>query len=267
VPFEAVDISQPEQLPGLIERTGADVILHSAAVSTIEGCERDPALARRVNVDASRELARQSAETGSRFIYISTDAVFDGMRGGYTEEDPPTPTTEYGRTKLEGERAVLKANPEALVARVNFYGWSPSGQRSLAEFFYGRLARGEEVRGFDDVVVSTLYVGWLVNHLIALADRRAHGVVNVVSTEPISKYDFGRRLALSFGFDPDLVRRARSTDHLAIARGSRLDLRTEKMVGLLGSPGVDQQAGLDRLVADFASGRPRALSAFDTSQE
>lgn len=264
LPFISVDLSDVRDRAGLVKKAEAKVVLHSAAISSINACEQDPALAHEVNVAASADLAKQAHDSGAKFIYISTDAVFDGERGGYSEADEPSPSSEYGRTKLAGEYAVLEANPEALVARVNFYGWSPTGQRSLAEFFYHRLERGERVPGFDDVVVSTLYVGYLVQLLEKLVNQGAHGVVNVVSSEPTSKYEFGRRLAKNFGFDDGAVYRAQSTDHLAIKRGSRINLSTDRITALLGSAPPDQQSGMDRLLADHRRGQINAVASFRT---
>ncbi len=258
----AADLADPVSRSGLVRRAGADVVLHAAAVSTIEEADRDPALAHEVNVVASADLAAQAAEAGAAFVYISTDAVFDGARGAYSEDDAPAPRSTYGRTKLDGERAVLDSHPGALVARVNFYGWSPSGRRSLAEFFYSALSRGAAVNGFEDQVVSTLYAGALVEALAALLEVGASGIVHVASSEPTTKFSFGRRIAESFGYDPELVRPARSTDHLQIPRGTRLDLDTAKMESLLGHPADGQQASIDRLVRDHEAGRPAALRAF-----
>lgn len=264
VAFESVNLADASSRAGLVKRTSPQIVLHAAAVSSIEECESDPALAHEVNVVASADLATQAKASGAAFIYISTDAVFDGASGGYAEDDEPSPTTEYGRSKLAGERAVLNANPDALVARVNFYGWSPTGQRSLAEFFYRKLNRGETVQGFDDVVVSTLYVGYLVELIERLAERDVHGIVNVVSRESTSKYEFGRRLARSFGFAQELVHAAHSSDHLAVKRGSLLGLNTERIETILGTRLPSQQSSMDRLVADFRAGRPQAVASFRT---
>jgi dTDP-4-dehydrorhamnose reductase len=264
VDFRALDLSRAEDRAGILAEVGADVVLHTAAVSSIDECERQPGLAEELNVRAAADLAFQASRAGARFIYISTDAVFDGSRGGYLEDDAPSPTTTYGRTKLAGERAVLEANPDALVARVNFYGWSPTGRRSIAEFFHSHLDAGTTVNGFEDVVVSTLEVSYLLDSLQALVDVSASGIVHVVSSQAVSKFDFGRALAATFGFDPELVRPARSTDHLAIQRGSRLDLSTAKIARLLGSPPPGQQEGLDRLAASRRTGLPRILTTLRT---
>ena len=267
VPFLTADIGTASGRDGLVERSAAATVFHSAAISSIEECAKHPELAWELNVTASADLAAQAAALGVGFVYISTDAVFDGARGAYTEADEPTPNTEYGRTKLAGERAVLEAHPDAIVARVNFYGWSPNGRRSLAEFFHTRLARGETMNGFTDTIVSTLYVGHLVSAIEGLVAAGATGIVNVVSSEPTSKFDFGRRLAAGFGFDPELVQPALSTDFLSVKRGSRLDLDTSRLTGLLGSPPAGQQQGIDDLVSDRLAGRALAVSNYATQRE
>lgn len=259
-----VDLASATQRDGLVERSGARVVLHTAAVSSIEACESDPAFARQLNVDAAADLARQAAGASVAFVHISTDAVFDGRRGGYSEDDPPSPATVYGRTKRDAEIAVLDANPAALVARVNFYGWSPSGTRSLAEYFHGRLSAGLQAPGFQDVVVSTLYVRTLIDRLRRLVARDATGLVHVVNDEPISKYEFGRSLAQAFGYDPALVIAARSSDHLSVARGAHLDLDTSRLRRLLGGLSTDQASGFDALAVDYRGGRSATLAAFQS---
>jgi dTDP-4-dehydrorhamnose reductase len=256
------DLANASDRQDVVARSGADAVLHAAAVSTLEGAERDPDLAEEVNVRASADLAAQAAATGAAFVYISTDAVFDGSRGEYSEDDDPSPQSVYGRSKLAGERAVLDAHPGALVARVNFYGWSPSGRRSLAEFFRSALSAGGPVNGFDDQTVSTMYVGHLLTAIADLAAAGASGIVNVVSGEGISKYAFGRLIAEAFRMDPDLVRPVKSADHLAVARGSRLTLTTARMEGLLGRRAPSQREGVDRLLADWNAGRPDAVAVF-----
>lgn len=266
-PFESVDLSDPHARSGLVAEAGATAVLHAAALASIEACEADPDLAHRLNVQAAADLAGQARDEGAAFIYVSTDAVFDGKRGGYSEADPTSPVSEYGRSKARGEEAVLDANPDSLVARVNFYGWSPSGARSLAEFFVTRLREGLATPGFTDVVVNTLHVGFLVESLVSLVAAGARGIVHVVSSESTSKYDFGRRLADMFELPSDLVRPARSSDHLAHHRGSDLSLDTSLAASYLGVPLPNQQTGLERLLAEYRASLPDRLRLFNARNE
>lgn len=266
VDFEAVDLSRPADRRGLVERTGATAVLHAAAVASIAAAAEDPGMAHEVNVVAAADLARQARGCGARFIYVSSDEVFDGTAGFYREDDPTSPQSEYARSKVSGEAAVLAANPDALVARVNFYGWSPTGHRSLSEFFLGRLRSGLETPGFADVTVSTLQVGFLVDALVSLTESGATGVLHIASSESVSKYDFGRALAVTFGLDAGLIVPAPSGQRRNRG-GSNRSLDTSRAADLLGSPLPGQDAGRDRLLAEYEALLPVTLARLNTRVE
>lgn len=264
LPFFAADLADAGSIDGIVARTGAKAVFHAAAVASIEAASSDPLLAHRINVEAAAELAAQANREGAAFVYVSTDAVFDGREGDYSENAPTSPESEYGRSKVRGEQAVLEANPRALIARVNFYGWSPTGKRSLAEFFHSRLEQGITTPGFVDVKVSTLEVSFLVKSIVDLVSMNASGIVNVASQEPTTKFDFGRNLAIEFGFDPALVTPSHSAEHLTHTRGSNLTLRTELISELLGRSMATQQMGLRRLHDEFDAGLPELIRRFDS---
>jgi len=259
--FEA-DLTGRSGRDGVVDKAAPDVVLHTAAIASIEACEREPELARALNVDAAVELAAQAEQAGATFVHISTDAVFDGEMGAYREDDDTSPTSEYGRTKRDAELAVLDANPQAIVARVNFYGWSPTGNRSLAEYFFNRLSEGQDAPGFTDTVVSTLYVDFLVDYLASLVRVNASGVFHVASGEPTSKFQLGRRIASAFGFDSNRVTASESTSVLEVRRGSLLSLDVSKLEAALAIEAVDQITGVEKLRMDHAEGRHQLLSAF-----
>jgi dTDP-4-dehydrorhamnose reductase len=118
-----------------------DWIINCAALANLEECEKYPGQAKILNTDLPHDLAVVCAQRNIKFVHLSTDAVFDGTReeGAYTEEDRPNPQSVYSQTKLDGEQAVQEANSQAIIARVNFFGWSLGGRRSLGEFFVNNL--------------------------------------------------------------------------------------------------------------------------------
>ena len=260
-PFIEFDLSNPIGRSSLIDKSEPGVVLHCAALSTHESCESNPTLAWEINVNAARELAKQSADVGSRFIYISTDAVFDGNRGNYSENDLTSPVTTYAKTKYQGEIAVLEENPNALVLRVNFYGWSPTGTRSLAEFFVNKLKQETSAPGFVDVTVSTMYVGTLVSRIQQLVHADARGTFHVANDEPISKFDFGRAIATRLGVDPNSIYPSFSTEVLSVARGMNTSLNTSKLRDKL-HLSTSQSEDLDSFFKDFEYGRPGELKNF-----
>ena len=133
------DLLAPGAVERIIEETQPDWVIHCAALANVDACEAEPAQAQKLNTEVPRKLAQYVARGGARLLYVSTDAVFDGQRGQYDEDDTPNPLSIYAQTKLDGERAVAQADPTAIIARVNLFGWSISGRRSLAEFFYYNL--------------------------------------------------------------------------------------------------------------------------------
>lgn len=249
VPFEVLvtDLSKPGECEWVMQTVMPEVVIHTAAMAIVDECELDPQRAMRVNADMAGDLAGFADLLNAKFLHISTDAVFDGKLGNYKETDQPNPLSTYARTKLAGEIAVMSANPNALVARVNFYGWSLRGQRSLAEFFFNNLSTGNQVKGFKDVKFSPLQVNALIDTLLEMLDKELIGLYHTVSNEAISKYDFGVAIAREFGFDEALVLPVSVLDGgLKAARSPNLNLDTSKLAEALGhqTPGID--TGLKR---------------------
>jgi len=236
------------------------MIIHCAALTEVDRCEMYPEEAYQANTRLPGILARAAAQNGVRLLHISTDAIFDGQRGDYTESDEPGPINVYARTKLEGERSVAGANPDALIARVNFYGWSWQGSRSLAEYFYNNLACGSPVLGFTDLIFCPLLVNDLVEILLRMLERGLSGVYHVVSSEALSKYTFGRMLARHFSFDENLISPAPYTlANLKAPRSPLLSLRSEKLARDLGEALPGQETAMQRYVELYREGYPQVL--------
>ena len=233
----AGDLLDPDSLRRAVDAVQPDVILHCAALADHGACEREPDLAEAVNVIGSEVLASAS---DARFVLISTDAVFSGDTGHYTESDPVSPTTVYGRTKAEAEQRVL-ATDDALVVRTNFFGWSPSGTRSILEFFVRELAQGHQVPGFTNYTVTSTYVGDLLPRIEALVDGAHSGIVHVASSDARSKFEFGCLVADVFGFDRDLIEPA-----LSPIPHRDLSLDCARVEELLGEAVPTQRAGIVR---------------------
>lgn len=193
-------------------------------------------------------------------VHVSTDAVFDGLRGNYSETDAPNPVGVYSRTKLEGEQAVAETYPEAIIARVNLFGWSLSGDRSLAEFFFNHLSQGNRVMGFTDVYFCPLLANHMADILVDMLESNLSGIYHVVCPESLTKYDFGVRLAQRFGLDESLITpTAVSQAGLAARRSPNLTLRVDKLIRALGSKIPDITMGLNRFYELYQQGYPASL--------
>ena len=250
----AVDLTDTVALKQALNSHKPDYIIHTAALASIERCEQDPQLARRLNVEAPEALATWCAQSESRMIHISTDAVFDGAAGPYDETQTATPQSVYGATKLAGEQAVLAAEPGTLVARVNFFGWSATGSRSLAEFFLNSLAQGKSVPGFRDIEFASLYNRDLVELICEADAQRLKGVWHFASSDAMSKYDFGRLLAATFGYDPSLVLPSESSRHgELVSRTKKLAISAQRLEQALGKRMPTFAQGVKRMMSDQES--------------
>lgn len=262
-PLYKVDLLELDQIRPRIDEVKPDLIIHCAALASLEGSEADPELAKRLNAEVPGEIAKVALEQNIKLIHISTDAVFDGKQGGYKEDDTPSPMNVYAQTKLEGEYAVSSANKEAIIARVNFYGWSLSGKRSLAEFFFNNLSQNIKVNGFKDVFFCPLYTRQLGETLFKMAGKGLQGLYHVLSPETLSKYEFGVKLAQKFGFDDKLVNPTMLNESgLTVTRSPNMTLRVEKLQQGLGEIMPGQDECLESLYLDYLSGLPGQLKAF-----
>ena len=257
-----VDFCDQQAVAQAFEAAHPDALINCAAQANVDAAEKHPEHAFRINAQAAGELAMLARIAEIPMIQVSTDAVFDGTQGNYRETDSPNPLNTYAQSKLTGEQAVAKANPAAAIARVVFYGWSLTGTRSLAEFFYNNLTAGMPVHGFTDMFFSPLYVGHLAETLLELLKKRLGGIYHVYAPESLSKYDFGVRLAHEFGLDASLIRPISALDSDLLARRSlNLSMNTDKLQAALGKPLPSQAEGLRALHIDLDSGlRQKLLS-------
>ncbi len=259
---EQVNLLAKDQIKQRTQAISPELIIHCAALANLEAAEADPDLASQLNSDVPGIIAEIASKQNIQFIHISTDAVFDGQQSAYCEGDNPSPVSVYARTKLEGENAVRDVNPKALIARVNFYGCSLSGSRSLAEFFINALSAKQAIKGFKDVFFRPLYTWHLGDILFEMAERSLQGVYHVLSSELISKYAFGVEIARKFGFAPALITPISiESAGLKAQRSPNLDLTVTKIERDLGHPMPTQDECLTAFYQAFQSGLPGKIKA------
>lgn len=260
---EIVALENLETLPAALQNARPDAVIHCAAIANLDVAEQNPELTDLVNAQAPGILAKATNNMGIPFVQISTDAVFDGSRGNYSEEDLPNPHNTYAKSKLAGEQAVRQAYAEALIARVVFYGWSISGKRSLAEFFFNNLSQGKPVNGFTDSIFSPLYVLDLADLLLEALSKKLNGTYHFFSKESLSKYDFGMALAKRFCLDESLITPVETAEgNLLTRRSLNLSANTTKLQNALEHelPGIPE--GIERLYDDYQKGLRQQLAAF-----
>jgi dTDP-4-dehydrorhamnose reductase len=186
VDWVQLDVRDGAAVAALVGELGPDVIVHTAALNPGQGNDFEA-----VNVTGTANVADAAAAAGARLIHVSTDMVFDGQRGGYVEDDPIRPLTDYGRTKAMAEQAVADSNAAAVIVRTSLiYGWRPTIARA-AQWMIDTLDRREIVRLWSDEIRCPIWVESLAGALVELADLDYTGPLHVAGGERMSRYDFG----------------------------------------------------------------------------
>ncbi|MEI9974821.1 MAG: SDR family oxidoreductase [Ignavibacteriota bacterium] len=242
----ACDLTDHAGLSRLLVAVRPDCIVHCAAATNLEWCEAHPAECDRINADVPGEIAALARTLDAQMVHISTDAVFDGISGGYRETDPVSPLNRYAQSKARGETAVLREMPAALVLRTNLYGWNLQPKASLAEWILSLLQSGSPILGFSDVVFSPVLANHLGSWILELAASGRSGIFHTASRDHVSKYQFARLLAEVFGCDPALVRESSIADSaLTAPRPRNTWLQADRLAAALGRPLPSIREGLE----------------------
>jgi dTDP-4-dehydrorhamnose reductase len=210
--FDLRDEMSMYELVGKIE---PEVIIHSAALTDVDRCEREKELAYQMNVEGTRAIATAAENAGSFLIYISTDYVFDGNRGMYSEDDSTNPISYYGYSKLLGEQFSRGCIARTCV----IYGSRPaSGKVNFALWLLNSLKSGKEVRVVTDQFITPTLNTNLAKMVLEAADRRLCGVLNLAGATRISRYDYAQDLAREFDLDASLILPSRMADLMWAAK-------------------------------------------------
>jgi dTDP-4-dehydrorhamnose reductase len=210
------------------------LVIHCAALSTAAGCDRDPGAARSVNIDATAHLAELCSSI--RLVYLSTDLVFDGGKGHYSETDPVNPLNLYAETKVAAERSV-STNPRHLILRTSLNaGNSPTGDRSFTEHLRRSWAGHKVVRLFTDEFRCPIAVSATARAVWELALSSATGILHVAGTERLSRFQIGELLARRWPGLDGLMRPASVRDFQGPARAADCSLDCARAQGLLSFP-------------------------------
>jgi dTDP-4-dehydrorhamnose reductase len=255
VDVETADLTDAKRARDLIIDEHPDWVIHCAADTAIEELESAPERAQLLNVEMTRNITRSCAELGAQMLYVSTDSVFSGDGGPYSETDKPEPKNVYARSKLDGEKAAQDEFPAALIVRTNLFGWSPGKNRSLAEWFYQNLREGTPVPGFTDVFFSPVYAPVLARIFFQMLQAELSGLYHAAGAICVSKFEFGLRVAHTFEFDQGLIQQALSErGDWQAERPKNTCLDGSKLADELGMELPDLEIGLAHFKADLESG-------------
>ena len=247
--LRALDITDALQASAVISDVRPQVVVHAAAYTDVDGCQRDPATAFRVNADGTRNVADACAANDASLVYISTDFVFDGEKGEpYDESDVPNPLGHYGASKLEGEARVREFCPEHLIVRTAWlygvHGKSfPSTMISLAK-------TGREIRVVADQIGSPTFTVDLARKIRQMVDLSLRGTCHVTNKGSCSWHEFAVTTLALAGITDVEVKPIGSGEWPSPTRRPKNSVLSH---GMLKAQGLDDLRSWDEALADFVS--------------
>jgi len=262
VPVYPCDLREKSAIEEIVRELRPDVIIHCAALTNVDICEEDIDLTEQMNVLATKNIVHSMEDRGIKLIYISTDLVYDGKKGHFSENDPVGPPNAYACSKLRGEQEALKV-PGALVLRTNFFGWSVFEERSLGEWVIRNLMAREKIKGFTDAVFSSIYTFDLADIMDRVIRKGLCGIYNLGSKNSCSKYDFAVMIARQLGLDASLILPASIDDFdFKAKRSKNLSLDVRKIENDAGVTCGSIEGSVKHFAEDFKMGKSDQLKAF-----
>lgn len=203
-----LNLENEEELELLLKRIKPDILVNTAGMTNVEECELNPNEAFKINSMVPGRLAKMSKNLDIYFIHISTDHLFDGTKSFQSEEDTISPLNVYGKSKAKGEQEVLENNNNALIVRTNFFGWGTFYRKSFSDYIIENLKSGKDIDLFDDVNYTPILASTVASFIKILIQKQQFGIYTIVSSEKITKYDFGKLIANKFGFNKSLINKS-----------------------------------------------------------
>ena len=229
VDFAELHKERVEDGLALVRKVKPAAVIDTAAFHNVDKCEEERTLAWQVNAGSTGAFARAAHDVGARYLFVSTDFVFEGAKGKYRESDTPRPVNYYGETKLAGEHAVLAATSDHLVVRPSVvYGWDDT-RLNFATWVLTSIREAKPVNVVTDWIGSPTFADALGAGLLRLLVVPDGGVYHLAGSDAMSRYDFAVRLANAFDLDSALVKPVASKDlNLKAARPPNASLDSGK---------------------------------------
>jgi dTDP-4-dehydrorhamnose reductase len=252
--FVKLDISEKEQVEEAFKSIKPDVVVHAATLTDVDKCELNQELAWKVNVEGTKNIVEAAKSVDSFLIYISTDYVFSGEKGGYIETDMPNPINYYGVTKLKAEE-IVKAQQEYFIARPSvIYGATPAaGKVNFALWLIETLRKGERVKIVTDQWNTPTLNTNLAEMTLEAVECRLTGIYHLCGATRVSRYEFAEQIADVFGLNKALIDPVFSAQFSWPAkRPTDSSLDTSKAQGVLKNKPLALPEALERLKSELS---------------
>ena len=237
--YSDVDITDKEKIKSKINSSNTQIVLHLAAKTDVDGCEKDKALgvegeAWKINVEGTRNVADACSNANKKLIYISTDFVFDGENlpaGGYSEEDIPNPINWYAQTKYEGEKIVQSLKIPWIIARIAYPYRANFTKLDFCRAILERLKESLPIAAVTDHIFSPTFVDDIAFAIDGLIKNNSNGIFHAVGSQNLSPHDAAFLIAKEFDLDSSKITKTTRAEFFKnrAPRSFQLALKNDKI--------------------------------------
>jgi len=241
--FLSADISDFGAIENILKEVYPDVVIHTAGVSSLAKCESFPELAHKVNVVGTRNILKsiKAVNPSIKLVFLSSDYVFPGDTGNYSEKSTPNPSTVYGKTKLKSERDIQKQLKNYIILRsANVYGRGGN----FFNFLVQNLRDSRPEKYFDDSFYTPTYIEYLLEAIKVLIEKDFSGLIHVAGREKVSRYSFALEVAKVLGEKSDLVMASKQLEGVLLSKDSSLNSNYSSKVLHIECPTISESLEL-----------------------
>lgn len=247
------DIKNKTKVVNFIKKTNPKIIIHAASLGNVDYCEENPNEAYKVNVEGTQNIADAAKAVNAKIIFLSSNAVYDGDNPLYDEKKITKPIDVYGKTKVEGEKLIIKSNLNYCILRlITIYGWpQPGGRVNPVTWVIDNLKKRQRINVVNDIYNNHLWAGQAAEVIWEVIKRNIEGMYNIAGADCISRYDLALKVAKVFELDSSLINPVSSDFFKSIAkRPKNTCFNTKKMEKELDIKPLSVDEGLKLMKAE-----------------
>lgn len=202
-----LDITNKSETSNFIKKINPGIIIHAASIGNVDYCEKHSKEAYRVNVEGTQHIINAARRVDAKIIFLSSNAIYDGLNPPYHEKSKTNPIDIYGKTKVEGEKLIMKSRLKYVILRlITMYGWPQTGGRgNPATWIIENLKKGQRINVVNDIYNNHLWAGQAADVLWKIIRENMTGVYNIAGADCISRYDLALKVAKVFKLVSSLI--------------------------------------------------------------
>jgi dTDP-4-dehydrorhamnose reductase len=248
--FYNIELTDHKNTFSVINEVSPDVVVNLASVADIDLAQKEKDLARKINVEAACYISEICNKRNIKYVYFSSDAVFDGLGKNYKEDDPVNPVNYYGTTKAHAEKCILSKDPGAVVIRISLVlGFPVAKGNSFLSAIEEKLRNGKQIISPSDEYRTPVDVQTLCESVLELIEVNYSGIIHIGSKDSISRYELTKKLIKKLGYGQSRLVLQQNSDIVSgrAPRHKNGIISTEKVQGLLKSKMLTVDESIERI--------------------